>query len=224
MARSLKKFREANAIYSKLPCEAHNCPLNRDGVGRYCRNHQLKLSQYGSPQGYPIYREQYAEELKEVGQLFTLYPNHPGLLSVTKWLDDLIESAGSGEPQAGSRILERVRVKRIHGIAGLDTVSLITELCAVFLYSRRYPMRLDDGLPLTCALGRNFARMATWEKKFYGVSKTKATKFASGVDIKALGEKFRQVLSRFFITVEQGVQHQKQQRTDWVNSLAVPFE
>ncbi len=222
MSPTAKKFREENARLCHLPCSVPGCTKNRLGVTQYCSTHAGRAFTYGHPQGIPIPRRVYANELHEVKELFADYQDHPGLVSINQWLDNWIEEASKGEAETGNKLLGRIAIKRIHGLEGLSAVDLVAEVVAVWLFSRRYPSRLPDDQRLTFALSRNLARTATFEKVKYG--NHKSTKNPPTAELRGVGERIRQSLPAFVINVEESLKRKTEKAKDFRTSLSIPFE
>ena len=71
-------MREAKARLPHLPCAIPGCTKNRLGVAQYCHAHAGRPYTYGHPQGIPIPRDIYSDELQEVRDLFNANKDHPG--------------------------------------------------------------------------------------------------------------------------------------------------
>jgi hypothetical protein len=223
MPRSLFKFKEANARLSKEPCSIPHCTRNRLGVNQYCNAHSIKSLRYGHPLGRTIPRSDYQQELNEVLEMFQSHKDHPGLVSVLKWLDDWIEVASKEEAPVGNYILGRIHVKRIHGME-ISALDILAEISAVWVYAHRYPQSLPDDKRLTYALARNVIRLATFEKVRYGNTKTKSTKHPPALELRGVGERIRQTLALFLINVVKSLEAKAEKTKDFRNSLSIPFE
>lgn len=224
MPRSLMQMREANARLRHLPCAVPGCSKNRLGVAQYCHAHAGRLYTYGHPQGIPIPRDIYADELREVRELFTSNKDHPGLISVVHWIESWVEAASNHEAPAGNAIFGRIHVKRIHGREGLTALDILTEIAAIWVFATRYPQRLPDDQRLTFALSRNVARLATLEKVQYGNTKSKTTKNPTVAELRGVGLRIRQTLGLFLINVVESLKRKAEKAQDFKDSLSIPFE
>ncbi|UCV01870.1 hypothetical protein [Dechloromonas denitrificans] len=223
MPRSLRKFKEANARLSKELCSIPGCTRNRLGVNQYCNAHSIKSIRYGHPQGHTIPRAEYQKELNEVLEMFQGHKDHPGLVSVLRWIDDWIEVASNGEAPAGNYIFGRIHVKRIQG-RDISALDILAEVAAVWVYAQRFPQSLPDDNRLTYALARNVARLATFEKAKYGITKTKSTKYPTALELRGVGERIRQTLALFLINVVKSLEAKAEKAKDFRTSLSIPFE
>lgn len=221
MQKPIVTLRDAINAHAGETCQLPNCSRQRYGVSRWCTYHLRKQMYYGHPLGLAIPRDLYITELHEVRQLFNDNPDHPALRNLCKWFDQWIEEAANDQAVCGNWMFKRIHTKRIQGKEGLDTLSLLVELAALYVFSQRYPQRLPDDARLTWALSRNLIRLS-------GMPKTTGknsvgTKQPPQRDLKEGGERIRQTLSAFFANVHSSLIRKAEAAKEYKDNMSLPF-
>lgn len=198
-----------------LKCSVKGCNKHRRGVSPICPGHELRKYRYGHVEGVAISRKEYADELKEVQGFFKKHPDHPAITAATQFVQQWIDEAGRKEAKAGQRIFGRL------AYAGIPALDVLTEICAVWLYSDRHPHALIDDQRLTFALARNATRLAKFERRTYNGNETQ--RHPRPTELKEAGERIRGALARFFINLNHALKAKAEEAKAAREHLATPF-
>lgn len=198
-----------------LFCEAGNCPKKRRGVSPHCHGHELRKHRYGHPLGKALERHIYKQELAEVRSFFDEQQDHPAIGAAVQLFDQWKRQAGTKEALAGQGIFLRLHN---HDISSLD---ILIEVSAVWLYSERNPSQLPDDIRLDYAMARNAARLAGFHRKAYGTNVSQL--HPRGTELRAAGDRIRQLLSRFFVNLVAALKAKADQAKATRQDLATPF-
>lgn len=207
---------ERKAVIGSKPCTVPGCENLRSGLSSYCGKHHHPAVLYGHPHGRSITRKEYAKEIEEVTALLATNPDHPGLTTVLRWLNEWLTQAATGEAPCGNETFGRMHRQ------GLPALEILTEICAVWVYSQRNPHRLPDDMRLTYALARNPVRLATFEQATLR-SGRKMTRQPKTLELRETGKRIRHTLALFLINIHDSLKRREEQTEAVRSSLSIPF-
>jgi len=219
MPRTLGQMAAVAARRKHEPCAVAGCSKNRIGIAMHCEAHAKRKARYGHPEGQPIAQKDYLEESQEVATFLMNQAAHPAVISALAWLSKWLEEAREGKAEVGQKIMGRVRGRLI------TPEAILTEIAAVFIYSKHYPFRLPDDQRLTFAYARNVARLGTFEYRSYGPpdNRSKTMRHPSPIELRATGERIRLNLSRFLVNLSQGLNAKTEELKKFKDDLGTPF-
>jgi hypothetical protein len=159
---------EANQQQS---CIMKVCERKRIHFSKYCATHSQRGYQYGDPTGRRIRPKEYEEELADVRDLIRQNPEHSGIQIAVKFFDDWL-AAATTEGSSGTLASKHFYQLYQEGLTGEE---LLCECAAIYLFQRRNPRLLPDGLAtyIALALGvlcKRKNKMGYGTKKYIDVS------------------------------------------------------
>jgi hypothetical protein len=209
-------LQQRNALMIGRPCTAPGCERPRASVNLYCNKHLHPTLIYGHPLGRSILRKTYARETAEITSLFEANPDHPGMTSVLRWINEWMTQAVAGEAPCGTGIFAHMSRRQ------LSAMSILIEICSVWLFSHRNPTLLPDDQRLTFALARNPVRLCGFENTTLRSGQTQ-TKQPKAVELRESGQRIRTTLALFFINVIESLKRRDEQAQAVRSSLSIPF-
>jgi hypothetical protein len=207
------------AINSRRSCRVAGCSRTRYGISPYCRRHHRGNTNHGHPEGRRIEAKHYTYEKKLVDAFLEKHAAHEGLQSALRWLDRWLHQASVGEAVPGQREIARLAEHRV------TPKAILSEACAVFLFSRWAARRLPDDDRLTFALGTAVLSLMPREKR-YGYSQGKP--FYRCVPLRKvarreIGCRIRNVLLPLLLNVALGIEAEREEQKKDALALHVPF-
>ena len=146
-------------------CDNPSCQKVRDRVGRHCKLCNLAFIRHGTPTGRAIKPKEYAVESRMVRDFLAAHRDHLGVRNALAFMQSLLPS-DSGDPVLGVPVLSagttatlRPHFSRLAG-HGITPLEVLEKCAALWLLHSWEATRLDDGLPLTLALGNGILSMA----------------------------------------------------------------
>lgn len=211
---TIAQLNAMNQSLRHLPCTVPGCTRKRGGVSPICTTHSNRKLKYGHHNGRPIGSHEYLQEIQEVTQFFNERVNHPAIQAACTFLQQWMDEAYEGEAKVGNTIFGRLKGKQI---APLD---VLTEIVALWLYSRRNPYQLPDDIRLTHAISWNLCRKAHFATRI-SPNGVKATVQPRSVELRTTGERIRQTLAGFMVNLLDALEASKPR--DELAGLKVPF-
>ena len=122
---------EAIAHNTQGFCNVPECFKHRTGVSAYCLAHRNCNTRYGHPLQKKLLASRHAAERSQVTEIFNSNPNHPGVLSAVRWVQQWIDAAMRSDPTA----LARDDMHRLvtEGVTARD---IVIEAAAQFLFQQ----------------------------------------------------------------------------------------
>lgn len=202
-------------------CTARRCSNRRHGASLYCARHKHRRSRFGHEDGFKIRRPWYAVERKQVQRLFASFPEHEGVRSALAWLVDWQRMSIDGERGCpGGAHMARLKRRNV------SPLEILTEACAVYLFSVNKASTLPDDERLTLALAAGVLGLAPRDRvhKFaYETGQKTAYREPATQERKQIGNTLRLKLSPLFVMVAQGVAEQRKLDARAEDALRDPF-
>lgn len=155
-------------------CEVPGCGLRRQGLGRYCHQHDDTATRTGHPLGKnlrPSMLQPYADRVRE---FLEKHRDHPGIVAGIAWSASLIDSGQIGRRPTGKRppaVYLRWHLGRIKAIA-VDPREVLVRTAAMYLWREFSPRTFADDRHWRHQLARMVFRLASTRRSDTGSIET----------------------------------------------------
>ncbi len=188
-------------------CSDSACHRTRDRVSGYCKMHTQARYLYGHPRGRRLAPREYAPEAREAAAFIREHQDHPAINAALGWLSEWLQGAWMG-----NTTMPAVKdMQRLYG-HNVSTLSVLTEVVAVWLYSVRSPNSLPDDMRLTYALSLAVLALAPQETRpsLRNPEKTNQKRYSAAAR-REIGEHLRKHLAPLIVNMSNTIrQHEEQ--------------
>lgn len=202
------------------PCAVSGCTTQRKGISNYCNKHSQLRNLHGDPLAHSLEPATFKHERKVISDFFAANKDHAGIKAAEGWLSDWLSNSCVDQSLPSAHEMRRLFD------AGVSGLGVLIEVVAVWLYSRRNPWLLPDGLRLTYAIGHAVLRLAPKEQRTVwrdGTAGVYSKRIASS-HRRIIGERIRLTLVRLMVGIELGLAAQANAHKTFEQSLATPFD
>ena len=182
-------FTEAMRDNETKKCSANGCHNYRHRISKYCKRCARQRWYWGHPEATGINRKDYAYEMLLVEEAIRKNTAHCGINDAVNYLDALLKDAHDGF----NYFPEAEHAARLYDDAVLG-IELLTELSAIYLYSRRFRTKIKSDMHLTYLLGSKFIRCRPYSGR------------TTGPKHKAVGEFLMNDIGIMLLTVALGAE------------------
>jgi hypothetical protein len=210
-------FAKSIAENTRKPCSAPDCSKPRFRLSTCCRIHAYAAATYGHALGRPFKPKEYAAELKEVSTLIDLNPGHPSVTASIAWFRDWMDRAWVNEPGT-------LAVRAMQGFheAGIQPVTLLKTVMAIWVFADRHPAVLPDDERLDRALSLACLGLIPRQSRTSRTGKRAYARY-DGCSRRELGKEIRFQLSQVFANVKLAVDAKWQAKQELLKGFRVPL-